>query len=150
MAGPATVADVESRWRPLTDDETTLAETRLEDVYRNIRRRFRKLGKNVDALIAADDALSDGDVDKGFREDVIEVQADAVIRVLINPEKLRMESIDDYSRTRDKSVSDGVLRVTGEEWAKLGVTSESSSRAFSIDTTPAAALDRSHNFGCRW
>lgn len=121
----ATYEDVEARWRPLSDSEQAVATVRLADVERMIRRRIPTL----DARIAADE---------NFGLDVVRVMADAVIRVLLNPDGKRQESIDDYSWTRDRSISDGALRITAAEWLLLGVT-VGSRKAFMIDTTPAAA-----------
>lgn len=123
----ATVTDVEGRWRPLSDSETLIAETRLADAERSIRRRI----KDLDARIAADP--------DGFGADVVQVIADAVIRVLLNPDRKRQEQIDDYKYTRDRTISDGTLRITAADWLLLGV-SVGARKAFSIDTTPAAAM----------
>ncbi len=122
--------DVEARWRPLSDPEKVVAATRIEDAERRLRAKIPDLV----ALAAAD---------PDYEATVIQVVADAVIRVLKNPNSKSSEQIDDYKWTRDKSVSDGALRITSAEWASLGVTTAGpSGKAFSIDTTPAAAVVR--------
>lgn len=123
----AEIFDVEARWRPLTAAETIVAQTRLDDVERMIRRKIT----DFDARIAADD---------DFKADVVQVEADAVIRVLKNPDAKRQESIDDYSWTRDRSISGGALRILLGEWELLGVR-VGGRKAFMIDTTPPVALD---------
>lgn len=69
------------------------------------------------------------------------VFAQAVRRLLLNPEGLRQESrtIDDYteSRTFDSAISASVVGFTDEEWAQL--VPASSSAAFSI--RPAGSPD---------
>lgn len=122
-----TVSDVEARWRPLNDSQTTVASTRIEDAERRLRGKIADLETR-----AADDA--------DFRATVVQVVADAVIRVLKNPNSKSSEQVDDYKWTRDKSVSDGALRITSAEWALLGVTTAGpSGKAFSLDTTPTIA-----------
>ena len=128
----ATPADVVAAWRPLTDDEETVAGTRLSTTERWIRQRLLLVGQDLNAEVEAD---------ADFRQEVIDVQVEAVMRVMLNPDRVRSESIDDYSVTKDRSIADGQLRITAEEWARLGITTTPPARkAFSIDTTPAAAL----------
>jgi hypothetical protein len=137
----AAPADVVAAWRPLTDEEALVASTRLATTERWIRKRITKAGRDLAAELAADDALADDDPDKGFRAEIVDVQVEAVMRVLMNPDRHSAESIDDFSFRRDKSISDGTLRITAEEWARLGITNDVTSRkAFMIDTTPDAAL----------
>jgi hypothetical protein len=121
--------------------QETVAATRLADVERMIARRMTKVGRNLAVALAEDDALPIED--QWFRAALIKVESDAVIRVLQNPEGLRSEQIDDYAKSRDKANADGVLRVTAEEWAELGLPATepkgSGRRAFMVDTTPDAA-----------
>ena len=118
----AEVTDVEARWRPLTESESIVATARLADVLRRIKSRITDLD---------DRAAADAD----FAADVVQVQVDAVLRLLKNPDGKRAESIDDYSWTRDRALSDGALRITEEEWALLGVATPRR-KAYMIDTTP--------------
>jgi hypothetical protein len=124
-------ADVVARWRPLNARQQRVAATKLADVERRIRKRMVAQGKDFDALILADD---------DFKADVIEVEAEAVARVLRNPDGLRSEGLENYQSTRDKSLSDGQLRVTADEWKQLGLAPASSSgKAYAIDMTPDVA-----------
>lgn len=130
MPNQATSADVASRWRPLTDAEATIADTLLGDVWRMIVRRI----DDVDTRMA--EATTGAD----YTADVVMVQANAVMRVLKNPDGLRQESIDDYSWTRDRAISSGALHITDDEWLLLGATGGTGG-AFTIDTTPAEVRD---------
>ena len=94
--------------RELTDEERALAERRLEQVERMIVRRIPDLMAQV----------SGGDI---AEDDVIEVEAEAVYRVMRNPEGLSMESDGNYSYQRSREASDNSLRILSGEWSVLGV-----------------------------
>lgn len=105
----ATVSDVQVRLgRPVTDVEQ--AQTLLDDVETIIRARLGDL----DARAAADE---------GFAGTLVMVEANAVVRVLRNPEGLRTwtVAVDDGSvtKTRDQATSAGGLYVTDDEWDLL-------------------------------
>src|SRR5690242_19454400 len=102
MANPATTADLEARWRPLSDQETTNGQTFLDDAWRMLRRRFSDLETEVEA-------------DEDLAAEVVRVMATAVLRVMKNPDGKRQESIDDYSWTKDQSVSAGLLYFSVDE-----------------------------------
>jgi len=70
----ATASDVTARWaRSATTEETALINVRLADVERIIKRRI----SDLDAKCAADPV---------FKADVVQVEADAVLRLVRNPE----------------------------------------------------------------
>jgi len=105
----ASAQDVENRWvRELSDEETTLVETRLADAERMIRRRVQDL----DAKISA------GDIDE---EDVKQVEAEAVLRLLRNPEGFTQESDGNYTYQLSQRLASGRLEILDEEWEMLGV-----------------------------
>lgn len=118
MANPATVADVVARWRPLSTQETTNAQTFLDDAWVMLKRRV----SDLEALMVDDADLT---------AEVVRVLATAVLRVLKNPDGKRQESIDDYSWTRDQAVSTGLLYFTDEELGDL--TPDGNSGAFTGD-----------------
>lgn len=122
MPNPATTADVEARWRPLSTQETTNAETFLEDAWRMLRRRHATL---------EDDVLTDDDLSA----ETVRVMVTAVLRVMKNPDGKRQESIDDYSWTRDQALSAGLLYFTDDELDDL--YPDSPSGAFSFSMLPA-------------
>lgn len=126
MPNPATTEDVAARWRPLSDTETTVAETRLNDAWLMLKRHATRRGVDVEDEILTDDDL--------FAE-VVRVLATAVLRVLMNPEGKTQESGDDYAYTRGggNADADGVLRITDEELDDLFPGLAETGRAFSID-----------------
>jgi hypothetical protein len=125
MPNPASIADVEARWRPLSaGQETTNAWTFLDDAWVMLRRRMTALGVDVEADIATDADL---------RDDVVRVISTAVLRVLRNPEGLSQESVDDYTYRRDEAVSSGLLYFADDELDGLVPGSGAKGRAFMVD-----------------
>jgi hypothetical protein len=124
MANPATTADIEARWRPLSAAEQVVAATRLDDAWRKLKRDIPDL-----------EARMVGNAD--LTADVVRVLSDAVIRVLQNPEGIRRGtvSLDDASRTFDfggDSTRVG-LYFTDDEYADLSSTGKRRrARAFSV------------------
>jgi hypothetical protein len=105
----ATVDDVAVRWsRDLSCEEKRLVQVRLDDVERLIRRRIPNL----------DDRLTDGLVDV---EDVVQVEADAVLRLARNPEGYVSETDGNYTYQLSKDLATGRLSISSDEWATLGV-----------------------------
>lgn len=121
MANPATITDIEARWRPLTDAETTTASFLLGDAWEIVTSRV----PTVDARLA-DASLSEGLV--------VQVVSAMVIRVLRNPEGKRSEQIDDYAYTRDASVAGGGLYLSEEE-ERLLLPATLSAKAFTVTPT---------------
>lgn len=94
--------------RELSPEETALVERRLEQVERMIRRRVPDLETQIAAGAIA-------------VEDVEQIEADAVLRVLRNPDGLYSETDGTYSYTFDRSAASGKLEVLPSEWELLGV-----------------------------
>lgn len=124
MANPATTAEVEARWRPLSAQETINAETFLADAWVMLRRHFTALGVDIEVSIAADTDLS---------ADLVRVMVTAVLRVMKNPDGLSQESIDDYTYRRDEATSAGLLYFTEDELDGLVPGSGVKGRAFMVD-----------------
>lgn len=104
----ATVDDVADRWtREFTEEEIVLIETRLEDVERMIRRKVSDLS----------DRVSDSD----YLEDVKQIEADAVLRLVRNPEGYISESDGNYTYMLARDLASGKLEIFDEEWETLGV-----------------------------
>lgn len=125
MASPTSTDDIESRWRSLTDAEIPVAETRLEDAWRKLKRDV----PGIEARMGTEPDLPD---------DVDQVLADAVIRVLQalerNGTRRGSVTIDDSSRSweADDSVRSD-LYFTDAELASVRPTSEERRpRAFSV------------------
>jgi|LakMenEpi03Aug12_release.lakeMendotaPanAssembly.Ray.scaffolds.fasta_scaffold350028_3 hypothetical protein len=105
----ASVCDVAVRWsRELSDEEKALVGVRLEDVERLIRRRIPDLDEQIDL----------GKVDV---EDLVQVEADAVLRLARNPEGYISETDGNYTYQLSKDLATGRLSITSDEWLILGV-----------------------------
>lgn len=125
MSNPATTADVVARWRPLSAQETTNAQTFLDDAWVMLKRRMELLG-----VTDFEDRI---DADADFAAEVIRILATAVLRVMKNPDGKSRESIDDYSWSRDEAVSSGLLYFTDDELDALVPGSGGDGRAYMID-----------------
>jgi len=116
MDNPVTVQDVINRWRPLSDAEIVIAETRLGDAWDEIQLRVSRLVERLE-----DETLPVGLVKR--------VVADSVIRLMQNPDGKTRERIDDYEYTRADSVQG--LGFTDGELDLLAPTDETTG-AFTI------------------
>lgn len=128
MTNPATTADLEARWRPLSAQEEINGETFLADAWRMLRRRITTLEDDI----AADES---GDLEA----EAVRVMCTAVLRVMKNPDGKRQESIDDYAWTRDQAVSSGLLYFADSELEDLFPGTVEKGGAYSID--PLAGRD---------
>lgn len=105
----ATVQDVEDRLgRPLDAGETTIVQTRLNDVELIIRNRIPDLDRKV-----AEGSLA--------LELVVMVEAEAVLRLVRNPEGYTAETDGNYSYQINARVASGAIDILPSEWALLGV-----------------------------
>ena len=91
MSDYATVQDVIDLWRPLSQDEQTKAAKLIPLVDDEIRTEARRVGKDFDALVAADTALAS--VAK-------EVTVDVVSRIL-------RQSTDGDPMTQESQAANG-------------------------------------------
>lgn len=106
----ATASDVSTRLgRSLSTEETTLVDTRLQDVERMILRRIPNLADLIDATT----------VDVG---DVVQVEAEAVLRLVRNPDGYFSENDGNYSYMFNRETASGRLEILPEEWDRLGAT----------------------------
>jgi Phage protein Gp19/Gp15/Gp42 len=94
--------------RALTPEETAMVDRRLAEVERHIKRRIPDL----------DDKFTAGDIDAA---DVVQVEADVVLRLVRNPEGYASESDGTYGYTFSREVASGRLEILPEEWEVLGV-----------------------------
>lgn len=105
----ATAADVAALMaRELTTEESALASRKLAQVERMLLRRIPDL----------EDQISAGAVDAA---DVRDIEAEAVYRVVRNPDGVYSESDGTYTYTKSAAAADNTLRITAEEWQTLGV-----------------------------
>lgn len=105
----ATADDVQAvLGRELTPEETAMVERRLEQVERMIVRRIPDLA----------DRITSGDIDQA---DVVDIEAEAVLRVVRNPEGLLLENDGSYGYQFDRNTASGRLEIRPEEWQTLGI-----------------------------
>lgn len=123
MANPATLGDVEARWRPLTADEQITTQTLMDDTWAMLTGRLSALEANLTA----------GTVSPA---NVVRVVCAIVVRVLRNPEGLLEEQSDDYRYRRDQAVSTGQLFVTDQEIADLSPGYAGTRSALTVGVRP--------------
>ena len=105
----ATAEDVVTLWAKEPEPEVmTLIERRLEQVERMIRRRVTDL----------DIQASESDT---FLADLIDIEADAVLRLVRNPEGYMSETDGTYTYQLQSDLSSGRLEILDDEWQTLGV-----------------------------
>ena len=105
----AAAADVQAvLGRALTTEETALVERRLAQVERKLIRRIPDLLEQI----------ADGDLDE---VDVIDIEAEAVLRLIRNPEGYASESDGTYSYQFNRETASGKLEILAEEWERLGI-----------------------------
>jgi hypothetical protein len=105
----ATANDVALRLgRELDESEAQIVGIRLEDAERLIRMRI----KDLHGLVL------DGEIDEG---DVAYVEAEAVLRLIRNPDGFQTETDGNYTYAIDARVASGKLEILDDEWSMLGV-----------------------------
>lgn len=101
--------DIEARLgRSLDLSETQIVNTRLGDAELIIKSRIRDL----DAQVIA------GTIDQDL---VVMVEAEALLRLVRNPEGYTSETDGNYTYQIDGAVASGRLQILDDEWALLGV-----------------------------
>lgn len=116
MADFATIADITSLWRTLTFEEETRATALLAVVSDSLREESRKVGKDLDALVA--DSPTYANVVKS-------VTVDVVARTLLTstenePMTQTSESALGYSWSGSYLVPGGGLFIKNSELSRLG------------------------------
>lgn len=106
MANPVQVADIAARWRPLSPEQTSVAEVLLADAYALLVARSPRLPQRLEAGTLSPDL-------------VVAVVSAMVLRVMRNPDGKVSETIDDYTYRRADAVSAGALYVAADELALL-------------------------------
>lgn len=117
MSNYATIEDVRSLWRNLTQEETERAESLIEVVSASLRVKAKEVGKDLDAMITADPDLAA--VAKS-------VTVDVVARTLMtstNQEPMTQfsESCLGYSASGTFLVPGGGIFIKRTELARLGL-----------------------------
>ncbi|AMQ66756.1 head-to-tail adaptor [Mycobacterium phage Sham4] len=107
----ATAQDVVELWAKEPEPEVmTLIERRLAQVERMIMRRI----PDLDLKVATSTT---------FRADLIDIEADAVLRLVRNPEGYLSETDGTYTYQLQADLTSGKLQILDEEWEILGVNS---------------------------
>lgn len=113
----ATKSDIIALWRPMTQAESDRADELLPVVCSSLREEARKVGKDLDVMIADDDDLA---------EVAKSVTVDVVARTLMtstNQEPMSQfaESAMGYSSSGTFLVPGGGLFIKRSELARLGL-----------------------------
>jgi hypothetical protein len=113
----AELRDIERLWRSLTPDERVRAEALLPIVCASLRMEANKVGKDLDALVAADDNLADV---------ARSVTVDVLARTLMtstdgDPMTQITQSAGGYSASGTFLVPGGGLFIKKSELARLGL-----------------------------
>ena len=105
----ATALDVVTLWAKEPEPEVmVLIERRLDQVERMIRRRIPTLDAQVTASAT-------------FEADLIDIEADVVLRLVRNPEGYMSETDGAYTYMLQSDLSGGRLVILDDEWTALGV-----------------------------
>ena len=127
MPNPASLEDVQSRWKTLAGQEAGTAQTFLDDAWVMLKRRLPDLETRLednDPLAAQADLIATA----------VRVLCSAVIRVLKNPDGAVEEDIDDHRIKYGDAGPDGVLGFTQDELDDLSAPAAGvAGKAFSID-----------------
>jgi hypothetical protein len=108
----ATANDVVTLWAKEPEPEVmALIERRLAQVERMIKRRIPDLDLKVAASAT-------------FQADLIDIESDAVLRLVRNPEGYISETDGAYTYQLQADLSQGKLTVLDDEWEILGVISQ--------------------------
>ena len=117
MENFATVEDLKKLWRALKFDEEKRAEALLEVVSHSLRVEAKKVGKDLDGLVATDPS---------FAMVVKSVTVDVVARTLMTstdqePVTQFAESALGYSVSGSYLVPGGGLFIKDSEWKCMGI-----------------------------
>ena len=105
----ASADDVVTLWAKEPEPEVmALIERRLEQVERIIKRRIPDLDDKADAS-------------ETFLADLIDIEADAVLRLVRNPEGYMSETDGSYTYMLSSDLAAGKLNILADEWQILGV-----------------------------
>lgn len=113
----ATAEDVARLWRPMTQEETARAEALLPVVSSSLRVEARKVGKDLDKMVEADE-----DLENVARSVVVDVVARTLMTSTDQePVTQYSESAMGYSASATYLVPGGGLFIKRSELARLGL-----------------------------
>lgn len=135
MSAYATAEDVQAvAGRTLSTEEVALVERRLAQVERKILRRIPDLADQIDS----------GNIDQA---DVVDIEAEAVLRLIRNPEGYASESDGTYSYQFNRETASGKLEILAEEWNASASSRVGCSLSFRTSGVPGESPqpgDRDH------
>jgi hypothetical protein len=130
VANPVVIADLEARFHSFTPAEEITAQALLDDAWAVLLMMVPDI---EDRMTAGTTSI----------EAAVFVVSSMVLRVLRNPNGVRTWSVDDYSETRDNSLSAGSLYASADELALLTGRSSTARRgAFSVAPARPAGVAR--------
>lgn len=119
----ATFDDVQDRFhRELAEEDRRLVETRLSDAEGKIRAKIPDLEYRLST-------------EPGLEDIVKRICADAVLRLIRNPEGYVQETDGAYTYMLSQTLAEGKLIIEKDEWADLGIRT----KVVTIHMNPARA-----------
>ena len=117
MSSYATIEDLRTLWRNLTPDESERADELLEVVSSSLRYEAKKVGKDLDVMIEADDDLA-----RVAKSVTVDVVARALMTSTDDEPMTQMtQSAMGYSVSGSYLVPGGGLFIKKSELARLGL-----------------------------
>lgn len=113
----ATIEDIEKSWRELKPDEKTRATALLESVSNTLRLEARKVGKDLDKMVASDEV---------YASVACSVTVDVIARTLMTstnqePMTQMTQSALGYSYSGSYLVPGGGMFIKNSELSRLGL-----------------------------
>lgn len=112
----ATLADLQTIWRPLNIEEQVAAEQLLTDASAKIRNRAKNRGKDFDAMVEAD-----ADLASVAKNIVCKSVMNAMKMTEVAPVQQFSESAGGYAVSGTYMTPGGGLAITKADWKELGL-----------------------------
>lgn len=112
----ATLADLQTIWRPLNIEEQVAAEQLLTDASAKIRNRAKSRGKDFDAMVEAD-----ADLASVAKNIVCKSVMNAMKMTEVAPVQQFSESAGGYAVSGTFITPGGGLAITKADWKELGL-----------------------------
>lgn len=112
----ATLADLQTIWRPLNIEEQVAAEQLLTDASAKIRNRAKSRGKDFDAMVEAD-----ADLASVAKNIVCKSVMNAMKMTEVAPVQQFSESAGGYAVSGTFMTPGGGLAITKADWKELGL-----------------------------
>lgn len=119
MSDYATIDDVESLWRPLSEDETERATALIPVICDSLRYEAQKVGKDLDVMVEASAFLTS--VAKSVTVDVVARTLMSSTTGIMDPVSQFSQSALGYSVSGTYANPGGGLFIKKSELARLGL-----------------------------